>query len=557
MQKVISAEQMRSIDSATTERYATPSLLLMEAAAACVAREAFRLLTAEGSSPIDLKRKKVFIICGRGNNGGDGAAAGRALWREGVRVHIVLCGRLADAKGDARINFEIVRQLASGAERTLEFTECDTLAAWNEVAARLVDCDLIIDALFGTGLKRPVEGAHKAVVERLVQVREARERAESQHPSILAVDLPSGLDADRAQPIGPTVEADVTVSFTAPKPANVLPPAARFNGRLVIAHIGSPVDLVEDTPSQLFLLEETDARAWLQRTRYAPGSYKNAHGHVLIIAGSRRFTGAAALTANAAMRAGAGLVTLAAPRSALGPIAARLLPEVITVPIAETEQGTIDGAAAKEIRALVERSTVIAIGPGLGAEPETGRLVRELASSVRLPMVIDADGLNALAPWPDGLRGEDKAPRILTPHPGEMKRLIGANKDEELTDRVAVVREFAVAHALHLVLKGERALIASPDGSVFINPTGNAGLGRAGSGDTLTGIIAAFLAQEFAAKESTPDTVAALNAALFIGGMAGDLAARTRGMRTMTASDVREHLSRAIAALDPRGEMKG
>lgn len=544
---------MRSIDVATTERYATPSLLLMEAAAAHVAQQALRLLAC-GTSLIDLEHKKVIIICGRGNNGGDGAAAGRALWRQGVRAHVVLCGRLAEAKGDARVNLEIVRALASGPDRSLEFTECDTLAAWNEVAARLADCDLIIDALFGTGLKRPVEGAHRAVVERLAQVREAREQADVRRPLVLAVDLPSGLDADRAQPIGPTVEADLTVTFTAPKPANVLPPAARFNGRLVVAHIGSPAELIDNAPSQLFLLDEGDARAWLQRTRYAPGSYKNAHGHVLVIAGSRRFTGAAALTANAAMRAGAGLVTLATPRSALGPIAARLLPEVITAPVAETEQGTIGSGADREIRDLAERATVIAIGPGLGAEPETRRLVHELVSSLRLPMVIDADGLNALAPWPAELRGDSDAPRILTPHLGEMRRLLGTTRDEELADRVEVARRFATAHALHLVLKGERALIAASDGRVFVNPTGNAGLGRAGSGDTLTGIIAAFLAQEFAVKERGPDPIAAVNAALFIGGLAGDLAAQACGMRTMTASDVREQLSRAIATLDPRGE---
>ncbi|CDM64501.1 yjeF-like protein, hydroxyethylthiazole kinase-related [Pyrinomonas methylaliphatogenes] len=549
---------MRAIDRATSEQYATPSLLLMEAAATNAAREAVTLLTegSLGSHEANLHGKRIAIICGRGNNGGDGAAVGRALWRQGARVEIILCGRLADAKGDAQINFEIARRLAAGPDRSLSFIECDTLSTWNEVAARLADCDLIIDALFGTGLTRPVEGAHRAVVERLVQLREARDRSGVSTPRILSLDLPSGLDADRAQPIGPAVRADVTVTFTAPKPANVLPPASRLNGRLVIAHIGSPGELIEASPSRLFLLEASDARAWLRRTRYAPGSYKNSHGHVLVVAGSRRFTGAAALTANAAMRSGAGLVTIAAPRSAIEAVAARLMPEVITAPIAETAHGTASVEAVEEVLTLAERMTLIAIGPGLDASDEaTRRFVREVIVRRRVPVVIDADGLNALAPWPSDLRGSDVAPLILTPHPGEMRRLIGTAGDEMLQDRVEAARDFATKHELHVVLKGERALIASADGRVFVNPTGNAGLGTAGSGDTLTGIIAGFLAQELAARAQNSDPIAAVNAAVYIGGLAGDLAARARGMRTMTASDVREHLSEAVLQLDAEGEL--
>jgi len=393
------------------------------------------------------------------------------------------------------------------------------------------------------------------VVEHLSLLKDARDLAHGSHPLVLAIDIPSGLNADKSDPIGPAVRADVTVTFTAAKPANVLPPASHYGGELIVADIGSPASLIAATKPWLFLVEADDVREWLTATRYTPESYKNTHGHVLIAAGSRGYSGAAALCGNAAMRSGAGLVTVATPSSAQPLVATRAMPEVMTTALAETDRGAVTNEAANHFLSLAEKATVVAVGPGLTSDDErTRRFVRQIVERRSRPCVIDADGLNCLAPWPSELRGSETQPLILTPHPGEMLRLIGSGGREALADRVSVARGFATAHRLILVLKGSRPLVASPDGRVFINPTGNAGLGTAGSGDTLTGLIAGFVAQAYGTLRADADALAATLAALYVGGLAGDLAAQKLGMRTMIASDIREHFSNAIRLLDPEGE---
>ncbi|MCA1613184.1 MAG: NAD(P)H-hydrate dehydratase [Acidobacteria bacterium] len=560
MRKVVTASQMREIDRLTTERYALPTLLLMETAANASARAISSLLPEKGAG------RRALIVCGRGNNGGDGAALARILWTTGAEVEVLLIGRVAETRGDARVNFEIVRGLAGsareGSHPPLVFSECAGADEWVAVRARLEEFDLLIDALFGTGLTRPLEGLFKEVVADFSAARGRREGAD-RHPLFVSLDIPTGLDADSAEPAGEAVRADLTVTYTAPKPANVLPPASHLNGRLVIADIGSPPALIDETPSQLFVLEAADARAWLRRTRYAPDSYKNTHGHALVVAGSREMCGAAVLCAGAAMRAGAGLVTVASPASAVPAVAARVMPEVMTAELPETAEGSAGAAAFGRVAQLAGRANVIVVGPGLTTNEETRLLVREIVERRAAPVVIDADGLNALAPWPEGLSGTAELPLVLTPHPGEMRRLARLSDDAEgVKDRVAAAREFAAAHGVILVLKGSRVLVAAPDGRVFVNPTGNAGLGTAGAGDTLTGIIAGFLAQAYGALGAEADPLQAVLAAVYVGGAAGDLAAAERGMRTMVASDVREQveaamreqLGAAVRALDPEGE---
>ena len=326
MRKIITAAEMREIDRLTTERFGVPSLLLMEAAAGASAR-AVAAHFSDG-----LQGKTALVLCGRGNNGGDGAALARILWTMGAKADIVLFGRVEDTVGDARTNFEIVQHLASfeagSGERPsgVSFVQCETVAAWEEIAGRRRGYDLLVDALLGTGLTRPVEGVFRKVIDHLALVREARRHAGETRPLIVSLDLPSGLDADSATPPGEAVRADLTVTFTAPKPANVLPPASHFNGLLLTSDIGSPPTLLDAAPSKLFLTESADARAWLERTRYAPDSYKNTHGHVLVVAGSRQYTGAPALCANAAARSGAGLVSVATPVSAHAAVVSHLLP---------------------------------------------------------------------------------------------------------------------------------------------------------------------------------------------------------------------------------------
>lgn len=544
---------MRLIDRLTTERFATPSLILMEAAASASAQ------AIAARFPEGLAGKRVRILCGRGNNGGDGAALARALSLAGARTDVVLFGRVEETKEDARANFEMARRLSSfeaGSHTQpspLTFIECETISDWEEIAGH--GSDIIVDALFGTGLARPLEGVHRQVVEHLALLRQARERAHTSRPLVVSLDIPSGLNADSAALIGETVKADVTVTFTAPKPGNILPPASHYNGELIIASIGSPPALLEAANTQLFLIEEADARDWLVKTRYVPDSYKNTHGHALLLAGSRGMTGAAVLCGKAAMRAGAGLVTIATPSSAQPAIAARAMPEIMTATLSETTQGAVSFEAVEQVMKLVLRASVVAIGPGLSYEDEsTRRFVREIVETRTTPVVIDADGLNALAPWPAGLRGSQKLPLILTPHPGEMLRLMGTDDKAALADRVQAARDFATTHELVLVLKGARTLVAAPDGRVFVNPTGNAGLGTAGAGDTLTGIITGFIAQAFAALKDEADALSATIAAVYIGGLAGDIAARTRGMRTLMASDISESLSAAVCALDSQGE---
>lgn len=555
---------MRQIDRLTTQDYQTPSLLLMQAAAeAC-------LRAIEAHFCGNLAGKKAQILCGQGNNGGDGAALAQELSRVGVGVDVVLFGAVANVTGDARTNFEIVRRLASfeagsSAEvhhrhSALSFVECSSVSAWEKLARPRRTYDLVVDALFGTGLSRPLERVFLQVVQHLALTRRARERSSAARPFIISIDLPSGLNADSAQPIGEAVQADLTVTFTAPKPANVLPPASHLNGELIVANIGSPSALVEAANPNLFVTEEHDVREWLVSTRYTPDSFKNSHGHALIVAGSRGYTGAAVLCSNAAMKSGAGLVTVATPASAQSSVAASVMPEVMTTALAETDRGAVSDQAIDHVMQLASKAAVIAIGPGLSAEDErTRRFVYSVVKQRRTPMVIDADGLNCLATyssdgWPPDLHGSQEAPLILTPHPGEMLRLLGTTDKSILDDRVSVARDFATKHNLVLVLKGARSLIAAPNGHVFINPTGNAGLGTAGSGDTLTGIIAGFVAQAVAMLKDNADALSATIAALYIGGLAGDLAARDLGMRTMVASDISKHLSEAVRLLDPKGE---
>ena len=555
MQPVLSAEQIREIDRLTVENYHTSSLLLMEAASAACLDAARARLDGE------LTDKRALILCGKGNNGGDGAALARAMSRAGMHCSVVLFGKLSETTGDARTNFESASRLASfeaGSPESpapLTFIECESVAEWEQVAKPRHAYDVIVDALFGTGLTRPLEGVFLKVIEHLSMLREARERASGWRPLVLAIDMPSGLNSDRAKPIGPAIQADLTVTFTAAKKANVLSPACDFGGELVVADIGSPSSLIEATKPWLFLTEAEDARQWLVSTRYTRESYKNTHGHVLIAAGSRGYSGAAALCGNAAMRAGAGLVTIATPASAQSSVAGSAMPEVITTALAETDRGVVSDEAANHFLKLAEKATVVAVGPGLTSDDERSRsFVYKVIERRTQPCVIDADGLNSLAPWPADLGGSDPLPLVLTPHPGEMLRLIGADNKAALDDRVAAAREFATDHQVILVLKGSRPLVAAPDGRVFINPTGNAGLGTGGSGDTLTGLISGFLAQAYATLVRKADPVAATVAALYVGGLAGDFAAKKLGMRAVVASDIREHFSDAICFLDPRGE---
>jgi hydroxyethylthiazole kinase-like uncharacterized protein yjeF len=557
---------MREIDRLTTERYGTSSLTLMEAAATATARAVTEHLDGK------IAGTGILVLCGRGNNGGDGAATARLLAIAGAKVDIALIGTLEDTRADARTNFERLTNwnteravkedlgAASADFGVINFYQCDSDKGWDQLRAGLLSVphEVTIDALFGTGLTRPVEGISLEAIRYMRRLNEIRDSSDRLSSLIVSIDIPSGLNSDSNEILGEAVRADMTVTLTAPKPANVLPPAANYNGKIIVADIGSPAELTEEAGSQLFLSDETDARRWLMQTRYTPDSYKNTHGHALVIAGSRGFTGAATLCGNAAMCAGAGLVTVATPASSQSLVATQVMPEIMTAELAETDRGAVSDDAIAYVARLAERADVIAVGPGLSSSDERTRsFVRALVQQRQTPLVIDADGLNCLAPWPADWLGSADYPIVLTPHPGEMLRLMGSDDKTSLDDRVEAAREFATAHEIILVLKGTRALVASPDGRVFVNSTGNAGVGTAGAGDTLTGIIAGFIAQACATLKQEADILQSVIAALYISGLAGDIAASQLGMRTMVASDIRGHLSAAICSLDPRGEIPG
>ncbi|MCA1639487.1 MAG: NAD(P)H-hydrate dehydratase [Acidobacteria bacterium] len=540
MQKVLTAEEMREVDRLTTEKYGISSILLMENAAHAAARVIGEKL---GNS---VTGKSFLILCGKGNNGGDGAALARILWTQGAQVFVYLFGNIAETRGDARINFDILKKISGSKEWISRNKNCLFLAeieTAQELALILMlgKKHILIDAFFGTGLSKPVKGELEHF---FMTIR--RPLNDKKNSLLFSLDLPSGLSADFAKPIGLNVQADVTITFTAPKLANILPPASNFNGKLITVDIGSPYELIENSPSQLFLAERIDAQSWLERTKFSSASYKNQRGRALIVAGSKKMAGAAVLAANAAMVSGLGLVRIAKPKSARDAVASRTAPETLIAGVAETKNGAISHAALKEVFELTEKADVVAIGSGLSSDEEsTKKFVREFVKKRKFPVLIDADGLNALSPF--DLKGSDEFPLILTPHIGEMQRLLGIDEKADLSDRVKMVREFAGKNHVILVLKGERNLIAAPDGRVVISPTGNSGLGKAGNGDTLAGIITGFLAQAVGMKVDIFESVVA---ALYIAGLAGDIAAEKFGKRVMTASDVRECLVEAFKGLE-------
>lgn len=543
MRKVISAAEMREIDRLTTEKYGIPQLLLMENAAQAAASAIKQRL---GGS---VAERSILIMCGKGNNGGDGAALARILWQQGADVEVCLFGLVADTKDEARINFEIIQKIAETehfevSQADLAFEEITSLDEWLEYDAfsfHSDDPDVIVDALFGTGLTRPLDG----VFEQAASFISAYRTGDESGPLIVSLDVPSGLDADLSTPIGVNAEADLTITFTAAKPANVLPPAANASGELLIANIGSPCDLVAASPSQTFLACRDDAVEWLRAAKFTTDSYKNARGHALIIAGSHDYTGAAVLCGNGAIRSGAGLATIATPASSRAAVVARVEPEVMVRGVAETKDGLLSEEAFDEIAAFSQRVDAVVIGSGISKSDETRALVRKTVERSATPVVVDADALSLISPW--DIYGTSEHPLILTPHEGEFRRIAGLDDKADLSDRVAAVRDFAGRHNVMLVLKGERNLIGHPDGRVVINPTGNPGLGKAGNGDTLAGILAGFLAQAVRLKIDIFETVVS---AVYTAGLAGDLACKKFGPRFLTASDVRDSLGLAFKELD-------
>jgi NAD(P)H-hydrate epimerase len=509
---VVTAAQMRALDQWTIA-HGTPGPTLMERAgkgATAVLRRRW-------------KRGRTVIVCGRGNNGGDGFVIARHLKRAGVPVDVWLAGAPDAVRGDAAQALKAWRKVGG------RVRSCGPGDDLGDLRTQLAKASLVVDALLGTGLNAPVEGAHAALID-LMNAAAA---------PILAVDIASGLSSDTGRPLGAAVRATVTATFGHPKVGQVLHPGIEHTGELEVVDIGLAADGLATVGPTAHVLDPRTVGALIPRR--PRDAHKGTFGHLLIVAGSRGKTGAAHLAAMGALRSGAGLVTVATPSECL-PIVASMAPEYMTEPIDETP----DGLDADAIDDLLEAARdVLAIGPGLGQAPGTRTFIQALVDRATLPLVIDADGLNAFAGQPDRLAGREGRDVIITPHPGEMARLVGMSIEDVQANRLEIARAFASTHHVYVVLKGHRTLIATPDGTIFINPTGNPGMATGGTGDVLTGMIAAWLAQLL-------DAEAACKLAVYLHGMAGDLAEADEGEASMTSGDLAAHIGDAILELTAR-----
>jgi len=504
--KITTAAEMREIDRVTTEKYGVPSLTLMENAGTGVANFILERHPAA---------HRVTVVCGKGNNGGDGFVVARKLHDAGRVVEVILLARPDDLKGDAAAMFERLR--AASVETSDQLSPGFSSAVAN--------CDLIVDAILGTGFKPPVRGMYAEAI--VVMNRSGK--------LVLAVDIPSGADSDsmHAQSGDGIARADAIVTFTAPRPAHVF--GVLTHGPVVVVPIGSPDEAIVSSLN----LEVTTPRDFSRLLAPRPmDSNKGMYGHALIAGGSLGKSGAAAMAGMAALRAGAGLSTVAVPGSVLSSVAS-FAAELMTEPLPETRAGGIDTSAVDRVLELASTMSVVALGPGIGRQPETVEFVRQLVKQVNCPMVVDADGLNAFQGKTELLDGSQR-PLVLTPHPGEMSRLTGMSIKAIQADRLSVAREFASEHHLVLVLKGNNTIVALPGGQAWANPTGNPGMATGGTGDILTGMTAGVIAQ-------MPDDVAlATAAAVYMHGLAGDVAAEAMGEHSLTATDLLTALPEAF-----------
>lgn len=511
--KIVTQSEMKKIDNEAINKLGIPSLLLMERAGKKVAEEALKILK-------EAEQKSVIIFAGTGNNGGDGFVAGRYLLLNDIQVKIVIIN--SPGKGDAKMNLDFLKNLG---------VSPIVFADGKKSKRELSSCGLIIDAILGTGTK----GKLRHPLPDIIKLINRADRP------VISVDIPTGLCADTGEIFGSCINAAQTVTMALPKLGQMLFPGADYTGKLTVADIGIPQTLTNSDTLKVTLPERGFVHSRMPRR--TSNSHKGNFGHILIIAGSPGYTGAAALTSRGALRAGAGLVTLGIPKS-LNRIMEAKLTEVITRPLPETKDAALHTDAMGHILKLLDKTDVLALGPGLGIHTETASLIRKLIPKVKKPIVIDADGLNAL-------RGDISILKVLrncviTPHPGELSRLLKKPISEIQSDRVGIARKTARELKITVVLKGARTVIASPDGYVFINPTGNSGMATAGSGDVLTGMLASLIGQGLSPADASVVSV-------YIHGLAGDIAAKEKGEACLLASDIVEYLPKAMMEISVHG----
>ncbi len=513
--KVVRASEMKEIDGYTIENIGIPGIVLMENAAV-------RIVQQLEKDVGELLSKNVVVFAGKGNNGGDALAAARHLHNLGVNVLSIVVGPEDSIKGDARINLDILKNMAA------RLVVVEDQSHFEEIAASLFLADVVVDGLLGTGLRGEVSRLFADIIELVNQ----SERY------ILSIDIPSGLDGDTGRSRGICINADRTVTLGFPKLGLLVGDGPKFAGEVEVVDIGIPHKATEERELGINLVTKHKAASLLPAR--SPFSHKGNHGRVLVIAGSVGLTGAAVLASSAAVRSGAGLVTLGIP-SGLYNIVGSKLTEVMTLPLADSGSGFLSSKCIEYLEDLLHNFDVIAAGPGLGCSAEITEVISWLVKHTEAPLVIDADGINSLSLNIDVLT-KAKAPVVLTPHPGEMARLTGSEVKDVLENKVDAARDFSTQWNCTVVLKDWRTITAVPDGQIFINTTGNAGMASGGMGDVLTGMIAAFTGQGM-----NPQAAAA--AGVYVHGLAGDISADRKGQLGMTAGDLIESIPYALKEL--------
>jgi hydroxyethylthiazole kinase-like uncharacterized protein yjeF len=526
--KALTAAEMREVDRLTTEQFAIPSSQLMENAGRAAGDAVWSRIAGRSAN----EKTRVSVLCGKGNNGGDGFVVARHLKDRKLATRVILLGKKEDVRGDAEKNLK--KWLEAGGEVEVVEGEPDWERAWRGVS----DSHVIVDAMLGTGLKGAANGAIAAAI---TAVNEKSHKATGSWPAlILAVDTPSGLPSDGERPEGPVLAAHCTTTFTAPKIGQLTGAGAEACGTLQLVSIGSPAKLVEATGKGTVRWAGPDEFAGMPLVR-AADSHKGTFGHAVIVAGSRGKSGAAVLAGHACLRAGAGLTTVATPDE-IQPVLAEAHAEYMTEPLLATKTGGIAAANASSGRMtkLLEDKAAVAIGPGIGTHVETRMVVQQLVREAMLPIILDADGLNCF----DGEAfklGQRKTQFLaVTPHPGEMARLLGVKNSDVQHDRMKVAMEAAKKWKAHVILKGFHTILAGPDGRVFVNTTGGPGLAKGGTGDVLTGVLAALTAQF-----GTEDWLRVLALGVFLHGTAGDMLSRQEDPSGILAHQVAENIPSA------------
>lgn len=517
--KLVTTSQMQDLDRRTIQEYGIAGIDLMENAG----KGAAELLVR--SFP-EVRTGWVAVLAGRGNNAGDGFVIARHLMNWGIKTKVFSLSSRDNFRGDALTNLQSWLNMGG------ELFEILSKGNFTRAKKELTTACLIVDAIFGTGLNSEVKGLFKDIISFINSIPQP----------VMAVDIPSGLDATMGKVLGAAIRANMTTTFGLAKIGQMVEPGIGYVGRLEVVDIGIPRSFIEEADIKTHLIDPEELNLRLLDPRPS-GAHKGDYGHLFVLAGSPGKTGAAALICDGAMRTGAGLVTLGIPAS-LNPILEAKLTEAMTEPLPDAATGYLSSDASKQIRKLLKGKTALALGPGISTQPQVQKLLLELIPRVPIPLVIDADGITALASQPEILK-ECKSSVVLTPHPGEMARLVGTTTKKVQDDRIGVAKAFATTYGCIVVLKGNKTIIATPDEKIYINPTGNPGMASGGVGDVLTGMIGGLIAQDLSPLEAAIWGV-------YLHGMAGDLAVQTVGEIPLIASDILDYIPDALKEVNAR-----